>query len=279
MTLIYRLLDMLPFEFIQTTFMKNALLAVLCSTVLFGVIGTLAVDNRMAFFSDALGHSAMTGIALGVMLGVKNELICLLAFGVLMALLINKLKAGGTASTDTVISVFSSAALALGLLLLSKNQSASKYSTYLVGDILSVTAGEVVLLFFALVIVLIVWALVYNKLMLISVNRTLAASRGIRVALYENIFSIMIAVVVMLSIKWVGILLINAMLILPAAAARNISRSVRQYHLFSVAFGVLSGVGGLIASWYMGTSSGAMIVLISAGCFFLTYLCRRLFGR
>lgn len=279
MEFIYSLLDQLPFEFITSTFMKNALLAVLCSTVLFGIVGTLAVDNKMAFFSDALGHSATTGIALGVMLGVKNELICLLAFGILMALLINKLSHAGTASTDTVISVFSSSALALGLLLLSKNQSAAKYSSYLVGDILSVTAGEVAMLFAALVVVLVVWALCYNKLMLISVNRTLAASRGIRVRLYENIFSVLIAMVVMLSIKWVGILLINSMLILPAAAARNISRSVRQYHLFSVLFGVLSGVGGLILSWYAGTSSGAMIVLISAGIYFITYLCRHLFGR
>lgn len=279
MDFIYSLLDRLPFEFIQSTFMKNALLAVICSTVLFGIIGTLAVDNKMAFFSDALGHSAMTGIALGVMLGVKNELICLLAFGVLMALLISRLKSGSGASTDTVISVFSSTALALGLVLLSKNQSASKYSSYLVGDILSVTSGEVIMLFIAMVAVLAVWALIYNKLMLISVNRTLAASRGIRVGLYENLFSVIIAVVVMLSIKWVGILLINSLLILPAAAARNIARSVRQYHLLSVLFGVVSGVGGLIVSWYAGTSSGAMIVLISAGFFFVSYMIRRVSGR
>lgn len=279
MSFIYSLLDKLPFEFLQSTFMKNALLAVILSTVLFGIIGTLAVDNKMAFFSDALGHSAMTGIALGVLLGVKNDMICLLAFGVLMSLLITRLKSGGAASTDTVISVFSSTALALGLLLLSRNSSAAKYSSYLVGDILSVTREEVVMLFIALLLVCAMWILTYNKLLLISVNRSLAASRGVRVGLYENIFSIMIAVVVMLSIKWVGILLINSLLILPAAAARNISRSVRQYHIFSVMFGVVSGVGGLIASWYLGTSSGATIVMIAAGIFFLSYGFRKILGR
>ena len=274
MEIIYSLLDRLPFEFLSSNFMKNALLAVLFSTILFGIIGTLAVDNKMAFFSDALGHSAMTGIALGVMLGVKHEMLALLAFGVLMALLITRLRTDGP-SADTVISVFSSTALALGLLLLSKNQSATKYSSYLVGDILSVTSSEVVMLFIAFVLVLVVWCLVYNKLLLISVNRTLAASRGVRVVLYENLFSVMVAVVVMLSIKWVGILLINSLLILPAASARNISRSVRQYHLFSVCFGVLSGVGGLIASWYLDTSSGATIVMIAAGIFFATYILRK----
>lgn len=279
MEMIYALLDRLPFDFLQNTFMKNALLAVLCSTILFGLIGMLAVDNRMAFFSDALGHSAMTGIALGVLLGAGNETVCLLAFGILMALLITKLNSGAAASTDTVISVFSSTALALGLLLISKNRSAAQYSAYLVGDILSVTAQEVVLLFIALVVVLIVWCLVYNKLLLISVNRSLAASRGVHVVFYENLFSIVIAVVVMLSIKWVGILLINSLLILPAAAARNIARSVRQYHLLSVLFGVVSGVGGLALSWYIGASSGATIVMIAAAIFFLSYGGRRLFGR
>lgn len=279
MDMIYALLDKLPFEFLQTTFMKNALLAVICSTILFGIIGTLAVDNKMAFFSDALGHSAMTGIAIGVLLSVRNDMICLLAFGVLMALLITKLKAGSAASTDTVISVFSSTALALGLLLLSKNTSTARYSSYLVGDILSVTKQEVVMLFIAMIAVIIIWCFIYNKLLLISVNRSLAASRGIRVVWYENLFAVIIAVVVMLSIKWVGILLINSLLILPAAAARNLSRSVRQYHAFSVAFGLLSGVGGLVASWYLGTSSGATIVMIAAGIFFISYLGRGLFGR
>ena len=279
MDFVYDFLGKLPFDFLSSGFMKSALLAVLFSSILFGMIGTLAVDNKMAFFSDALGHSAMTGIALGVVLGVRNELVCLIAFGILMALLINKVRSGGTASTDTVISVFSSTALALGLLLLSKYQGVSKYSSYLVGDILSVSRQEVLLLFIALLVVGAVWCFVYNKLLLISVNRSLAASRGVRVVLYENIFSVMVAVVVMLSIKWVGVLLINSLLILPAAAARNISRSVRQYHLFSVLFAVASGLGGLIASWYLAASSGATIVMIAAGIFFLTYCARKLFGR
>lgn len=279
MEFIYDLLGQLPAEFLQREFMKSAFLAVIFSSILFGTIGTLAVDNKMAFFSDALGHSAMTGIALGVLLGVKNELIALIAFGILMALLINKVRAGGTASTDTIISVFSSAALALGLLLLTKSDGTNSYSTYLVGNVLTVTRDEVLLLLIALVVVLLIWCFIYNKLMLISVNRSLAASRGIKVTLYENIFSVMIAVVVMISIKWVGILLINSMLILPAAAARNISRSVRSYHLFSVVFALISGVGGLIASWYLSMQTGATIVIIAAGIFFLTYTARKLAGR
>ena len=189
------------------------------------------------------------------------------------------MKSGGTASTDTVISVFSSTALALGLLLLSKYQGVSKYSAYLVGDILSVSRQEVALLLIALLAVGAVWCFTYNKLLLISVNRSLAASRGVKVSLYENIFSVMVAVVVMLSIKWVGVLLINSLLILPAAAARNVARSVKQYHLLSVLFAVVSGLGGLIASWYLSASSGATIVMIAAGLFFVSYCARKWFGR
>ena len=118
---------------------ENALLAIIIIAPLMGILGTMAVNNKMAFFSDALGHSALTGVALGVLLGIENEIISLLAFGVLMALIITRVKNKGNASSDTVISVFSSTSIALGLLVLSYGGGFSKYSAYLVGDILSVT--------------------------------------------------------------------------------------------------------------------------------------------
>ena len=266
-------------NFLFTGFMLNALLAVLMSSVLFGAIGTMAVDNRMAFFSDALGHSAATGIALGVMFGVENELISLIAFGIVMALIINKVRTSGTASTDTVISVFASASIAVGLMLLSKYQSASKYSAYLVGDILSVTKSELIFLFISMIVILSLWGIIYNRLMLVSINRTFASSRGIKTSLYENLFCAVIAVVVMLSIRWVGILLINSLLILPAAAARNVSRNVRQYHLFSIIIALVSSVSGLIMSWYMGVSSSASIVVVLTVMFIITFIFRKKTGR
>lgn len=273
---IYALMEkILVFSWADYDFMKNALLAVLLITPLLGMLGTMAVNQSMAFFSDALGHCALTGIALGVLLGVENELISMIAFGVLLALVITKVKAAGTASADTVISVFSSAAIALGLVVLSAGGGFAKYSSFLIGDILSVTPSELGLLFIALIIVTAVWVLIYNKLSLVSINRELAASRGVKVALVENIFVILVAVVVMLSIKWVGVLLINSLLILPAAAARNISSNSRQYFFGSVAISVFSGVAGLITSFYLNTSAGATIVLFSAAVFFITYFLRR----
>lgn len=276
MELIYNIMEtLLPFTWVQYDFMKNALLAVLLITPLLGMLGTMAVNHNMAFFSDALGHSALTGIALGVILGIDNELISMVAFGILLALIITKVRSAGTASADTVISVFSSAAIALGLVILSVGGGFSKYSSYLIGDILSVTSSEILILAVTLVCVTIIWAFIYNKLTLVSINRELAASRGVRVALIENIFVVLVAVVVMLSIKWVGVLLINSMLILPAACARNFSTNSRQYLFSSVGISLVAGLGGVIASFYLNTSAGATIVLISAILFFISYIFRK----
>lgn len=276
MEFIYNIMEtLLPFTWIQYDFMKNALLAVLLITPLLGMLGTMAVNHNMAFFSDALGHSALTGIALGVILGIDNELISMVAFGILLALIITKVRSAGTASADTVISVFSSAAIALGLVILSVGGGFSKYSSYLIGDILSVTSSEILILAATLVCVTIIWAFIYNKLTLVSINRELAASRGVRVALIENIFVVLVAVVVMLSIKWVGVLLINSMLILPAACARNFSTNSRQYLFSSVGISLVAGLGGVISSFYLNTSAGATIVLISAILFFISYIFRR----
>lgn len=276
MSFIYNLADsLLPFAWAEYKFMINAFVAVLLIAPLMGILGTMAVNNKMAFFSDALGHSAFTGIALGVLLGIQNEMISLIAFGVFLALVITRVKNKGNTSSDTVISVFSSTAVAVGLLVLSYGGGFSKYSAYLVGDILSVTSQEILCLFVTLIGVIVVWSLIYNKLLIISINKELAASRGIKTAIYENIFVVVVAVVVMMSIKWVGILLINSLLILPAASARNISKNSRQYLAFSVIISLLCGVSGLLASFYLDTSAGATIVTVSAAVFFITYLLRK----
>jgi zinc transport system permease protein len=273
MSSIYDIISaVLPFAWADYKFMLNALIAVMLISPLMGILGTMAGNNKMAFFSDALGHSAFTGIALGVLLGIKNELISLIAFGVFIALIITRVKNRGNTSSDTVISVFSSGSVALGLLVLSYGGSFSKYNSYLVGDVLSITKGEILTLFITLICVVVIWAFMYNKLLVISVNRELAASRGIKTSLYENIFVIVVAVVVMLSIKWVGILLINSLLILPAASARNLAKNSRQYLAISVAISLVGAVSGLLVSFYADTSAGATIVTILTVVFFITYI-------
>ncbi len=271
METIYKVMEtLLPFSWVEYDFMKNALLAVLIITPLFGVLGTMIVNNRMAFFSDALGHSALTGVALGTIFGIADINIAMLVFAVIFAIFLNKIKRRKTVSTDTVISVFASLSMAIGLVILSKGGNFAKYSSLLVGDILSISVKEIILLFIILVIILLFWFLGFNKLLAISVNESLAKSKHININLMEDIFSVMIAIIVMSSVKWVGILIINALLILPAAASRNMSSNVREYHLFSIIISLFSGITGLMISYFIGTAAGPTIVIVAAILFFAT---------
>jgi len=264
----------LPFEWAQYSFMLNALLAVLLVTPLFAILGTMVVNNKMAFFSDAIGHSALTGIAIGVLLGLQDPLAAMLAFAILLAIGISLVKAKGKSSPDTIVGVFSSSAVALGIVILSRGGGFAKYSNFLIGDLLSISTNQILMLVVVLFLVLLFWAVFFNQLLLVSVNPSLARSRGVRVGAIEIAFSIITAVVVTISIQWVGILIINSLLVLPAAAARNIAVNMRQYHLIALGIAVLSGLCGLICSYYWGTATGATIVLWASILFILS-----LFGK
>lgn len=253
-------------------FFRHAFLAILLITPLFGMLGTMIVDNKMAFFSDALGHSAITGIAIGVVLGMSDTTLSMIIFGIVFALFLNWIKYRGKAGAETIISVFASCGLAIGLAVLSMGGNFSKYNSLLIGDILSITHRELIGLGFAFVLTGVFWIFCFNKLHFVSINASLAKSKGIPVRLYDNMFVILMSIIVMLSIKWVGLLIINALLILPAAAARNLARSMRSYHLYSVLIAVFCGILGLILSYYTDIATGPMIVLLASAVFFLTFL-------
>ena len=273
---IYAVMDaILPFAIFRYSFMKNALLALLFLTPLLALLGTMAVNKRMAFFSDALGHSALAGVGIGVLLGLSNVTVILVLFGVCWAILITRINRTGGSSSDTTISVFSSAGIALGLLILSGSGKYNRYSSILAGDILAITPTDILCLGIALAVGLALWVLLYNKLLLTAINPQLAQSRGIPTKAVEYGFVILVAVAVMLSIRWVGVLLINALLILPAAAARNVARSAAQHALYSVIISLLSGIAGLCVSVPLGTSVGAAVVLCAAVCYAVSLLLAR----
>ncbi len=274
---IYHLMDaLLPIPSLQFSFMKNAFLAVLLLTPLLGLLGTMAVNQQMAFFSDALGHSALAGIGLGMILGVGNDLVSMLVFGVIWAVLISLIKHTGAASADTVISVFSSTSVAAGLLILSSGGGFARYSSLLIGDILAVAPRDILYLLIALVVGVVLWMLLYNGLLLTSINASLAHSRGVRTRLYEIAFSILVAVAVMLAIRWVGVMLINALLILPAASARNVARNTRAHAVLSVLFALASGMAGLFSSYAWNTSAGAAIIVFAALIYAVSLALRRI---
>ena len=262
---IYAFLDfLLPFDWISYDFMKNAFLATILIGILFGFLGSMVVNNKMSFFSEALGHSALTGIGLGVIAGITDTIYSMIIFAIFMSVVIWWLEKKHTMSTDTIIGVFSSTSVALGLVLLSQGGNFNKYSNYLIGDILSITPKEIGLLLVVLITVMVLWSLFFNKFILSGLNTSIANSRKIKSDILKLAFILIIAVVVMITIKWVGILIINSLLILPAATARNISKNIKQYTVFSIGFSLVSCVTGLISSYYLETAAGATIVLVSA---------------
>ena len=275
----YWLVSWLPFEWAAPDtmlFMKNALLAVLVVTPLFGLLSTMVVESRMAFFSDALGHSAFTGMAIGALCGLAEPVGAAVVFAVVIALLFTLIRQKTHMASDTAISVFSSAAVALGIFLSTLGgQSFTKFNNLLIGDILSVAPGEIGLLSLILLGVVILWVTSFNPMMLSSVHQALADSRGIRVVWKNFLFTAAIAVVVTITMTWVGLLVINALLVLPGAAARNVARNLPQYHLVSVVGGLVCGIGGLLVSYYLGASTGASITLLLAVWFFVSLLFRK----
>lgn len=275
----YWLVSWLPFEWAAPDtmlFMKNALLAVLVVTPLFGLLSTMVVESRMAFFSDALGHSAFTGMAIGALCGLAEPVGAAVVFAVVIALLFTLIRQKTHMASDTAISVFSSAAVALGIFLSTLGgQSFTKFNNLLIGDILSVAPGEIGLLALILLGVVILWVTSFNPMMLSSVHQALADSRGIRVVWKNFLFTAAIAVVVTITMTRVGLLVINALLVLPGAAARNVARNLPQYHLVSVVGGLVCGIGGLLVSYYLGASTGASITLLLAVWFFVSLLFRK----
>ena len=272
----YVLIELLPFEWVTLNFMKNALLAVCLMAPLFGLLSANIVTGKMSFFSDALGHSAFTGIAIGVLCGLAAPIWCAVLLAVLFALLFSVVREKTRQSADTVIGVFSSTAVALGIFIATMGGgSFTKFNTFLIGDILSVTPKEIGLLAILLMAVVFLWVLCSNRILLTTIHPQLASSRGIATRRYEMLFTAVIAVVVTLAISWVGLLVINSLMVLPAASSRNVARNMRQYVLFSVLAALVCGIGGLLVSYAVGCSTGATISLLLALWFSVSFLLRK----
>ena len=279
MSIWYTFCELFPFEMLRWDFMKNALLAILLMAPLFGLLSTMIVTGRMSFFSDALGHSAFTGIAIGAICGIAAPIWVAVIFSVVFALLFSYVRSRSNQAADTLIGVFSSTAVALGIFIATMNGgSFTKYNKYLIGDILSVSPAEIGMLALVLLAVVLFWCVYSNRLALTAIHPQLASSRGIPVGVSQTIFTVAIAVVVTLSISSVGLLILNSLLVLPAASSRNVAKNLKQYHLFSVLFALVSGLAGLTVSYYLGTSAGAAISLVLALIFAVSFAFRKVRG-
>lgn len=253
-------------------FMQRALLAGLLSGALGGLLGSFAVLRQLSFFSDALGHSALLGLALGVLLGVQPTLV-LIPFAVLFALLVSSLVKRSPLPPDALLNILYSASLALAVVLLSRSPgSAGNLQQLLFGDILGVGWLEILLLAGLLLLVVLLLAFNLRAQILLSLDEALARSRGVAVDRQRLLFVILLAMVVALAIKAVGVLLISAFVVMPACAARLISRSFRAYLLGASLLGAGGAVLGLLASAQFNVPSGPAVVLVQLGGVLLALL-------
>ncbi len=263
-----------PFEWAQFAFMWRAVLAIGVIAPLCAVMGVHVVNFRMAFFSDAISHSTFTGVALGILLGLE-PLYAVVGLGVLSGLFITHLKRRSELSSDTIISVILSGLVAIGITLLFVRQETRNFEAYLYGAILALTDGELVFLFLVGVLIFILMAAWFNRLILISLNMNLAASRGIPAGRTEYLFAVLLALVVTFSLRAVGLFMVTALLVIPAATARNLAQGIGGLFWIAAGAASFSGLCGILLSFYVDTPAGATIILIGCLLFLLSWIRQR----
>ena len=265
----------------QYGFVINALLCAVVLGPVLGGMGTMVVTKRMAFFSQAIGNAALTGVALGVMLGESytSPYATLFGFCLCFGIVLNYTRGKTGMSADTLIGVFLSISLAVGaclLLFVSAKVNTHVLESVLFGSILTVNDLDIIVLFVVTALCLGVGLPLYNQILMASLNASLANVRGVKVNLLEYLFIILITVLTVASVKIVGAVLVEALLLIPAAAARNISKSLRGFFCWSVLFATISCLAGIVIpmQWDIPVPSGGAIILVSAMFFVLTTILR-----
>ncbi len=256
------------------SFILYALAAGIALALVVGPLGSVVIWRRMAYFGDTLAHAALLGIALAIA-AEQLPLIGVGLTGVLIAALLFWLEKQRDLSTDTLLGILSHSALALGLIVLAVLQAQGfniNLMSYLFGDLLAVGASDLVLMYGSVVIILLVFSQILSPLISMSVNEELARIDGIAVEKIRFIFMILLALVIAVALKVVGILLITALLIIPAATARLYSKSPRQMVLISVLMAIAAVILGLLVSLLWDFPTGPAIVVSASFLFFVSRL-------
>jgi len=255
-------------------FVGNAVIAALLIGPLLGVLGTMVVIKRMAFFSQAIGNAALTGVSIGVLLGESytSPYLSMFCFCILFGIVLKYTQHRTSLSNDVLIGVFLSISLAVGaslLLFVSAKMNTHVLESILFGSILTVNETDLNVLVAVMLVCACVGLPLYNQMLLTSVSASLASARAVRVRLVEYAFVFLITLVTAACVKIVGAVLVEALLVIPAAAARNISRSVSEFVIYSVLFCIFSGLVGIVApmQFDIPVPSGGAIILVAAVIF------------
>ena len=262
---LFSLASHFPLDGMDMRFMQQALIALVLLAPMTAALGVQVVHYRMAFFSDAVGHSAFAGVAAGLILGVDPHLSMPL-FGLAVGLIIMFMQRFSALPSDTVIGVVFSAVVAGGLAVVSRNNTIARdLQQFLYGDILTMTETDIAWLCALFLLFVIFEIAAFNRLLYAGTSGIIARAHRVPVAFFEYLFSALLALVVMFSVWGVGVLLVTAMLTVPAASARNFARSAGGMFWWAILVGTSSAVAGLALSVqpWMGTATGATIILVS----------------
>jgi zinc transport system permease protein len=263
---------LLPIESMQMHFMQQALVGLVLLAPMVALMGVQVVNFRMAFFADAISHSAFTGVALGLILAISPHW-TMPAFGLLVGLAIVAGQRRSALSTDTVIGVFFSGVVAFGLAVVSRDKNVARdIQRFLYGDILTITDGDIWAMIALLAVLVSFQTHGYNRMLYIGLNPVVAKVHRVRVAAYQYIYAGLLSLVVIFSVWAVGVLLVTAMLIVPAAAARNFARSAGGMVWWALLVSVTSAIAGLLISaqdWAR-TATGATVILVAFGWFLIS---------
>ncbi|WP_375168691.1 metal ABC transporter permease [Sneathia sanguinegens] len=270
-------------DYFKYAFVINSLLSALFIGPILGGLGTMVVTKRMAFFSEFIGHAALTGIALGVLLGepYDSPYIMLFTYCIIFALLINFTRNRTKMSSDTLIGIFLSISIALGgtlIIFVSSKVNSHMLESVLFGSILTVSDRDIIVLFFSTILLILIVIPNFNKMLLSSFNTNLAIVKGVRVKFLEYMFILLITLVTVSSIKIIGASLVEALFLIPAASAKNLSKSIRTFFVYSILFSLISCILGILLPLYFDITipSGGSIILVAAIIFFITVLIKNL---
>ncbi|MFG5919207.1 metal ABC transporter permease [Sneathia vaginalis] len=270
-------------DYFKYAFVINSLLSALFIGPILGGLGTMVVTKRMAFFSESIGHAALTGIALGVLLGEPYEspYIMLFTYCVVFAILINFTRNRTKMSSDTLIGIFLSISIALGgtlIIFVSSKVNSHMLESVLFGSILTVSDRDLLVLFFSTILLILIVIPNFNKMLLSSFNTNVAVVKGVRVKLLEYLFILLITLVTVSSIKIIGASLVEALFLIPAASAKNLSKSIKSFFAYSIIFALISCILGILLPLYFDVTipSGGSIILIAAAIFFITVIIKNL---